>query len=75
MENAKAYLHRGDTRLAIAELKQVLQEQPDDASVRLMLGKLYLTSDNLTYAEKELGRAGRLGLIPPNSWPRSVNCG
>jgi predicted Zn-dependent protease len=60
VENAKAYLHRGDTRLAIAELKQVLQEQPDDASVRLMLGKLYLTTDNLPYAEKELERAHEL---------------
>ena len=62
IENAQAYLQRGDTRRAIAELKQVLQEQPDDAEVRLMLGKLYLTSGNLPYAEKELGRARALGL-------------
>jgi predicted Zn-dependent protease len=61
VENAKAYLHRGDTRLAIAELKQVLQEQPDDAQVRLMLGKLYLATDNLPYAEKELQRARASG--------------
>jgi putative PEP-CTERM system TPR-repeat lipoprotein len=62
LENAKAHLQRGDTQLAIAELKQVLQEQPDDAGVRLMLGKLYLTSGNLPSAEKELGRARTLGL-------------
>jgi predicted Zn-dependent protease len=60
--NAQAHLQQGDTRLAIAELKQVLQEQPDDAAVRLMLGKVYLTSGNLPYAEKELGRARTLGL-------------
>ena len=62
IENAKAHLHRGDTQRAIAELKRVLQEQPDDAGVRLMLGKLYLTSGNLPSAEKELGRARTLGL-------------
>jgi tetratricopeptide (TPR) repeat protein len=62
IENAKAHLHRGDTQLAIAELKQVLQERPDDAGVRLMLGKVYLVSSNLPSAEKELGRARTLGL-------------
>jgi tetratricopeptide (TPR) repeat protein len=62
IENAEAYLQRGATRHAIAELKQVLQEHPDDAGVRLMLGKLYLTSADLPYAEKELGRARALGL-------------
>ena len=61
IENAKTHLHRGDTQRAIAELKLVLQEQPDDAGVRLMLGKLYLTSGNLPSAEKELGRARTLG--------------
>jgi predicted Zn-dependent protease len=62
IESAQAYLQRGDIRRAIAELKQVLQEQPHDADVRLMLGKLYLTSGDLPYAEKELGRARALGL-------------
>ena len=61
-DNAKGHLRRGDTQLAIAELKQVLQEQPDDASVRLMLGQVYLVSGNLPSAEKELGRARTLGL-------------
>jgi cellulose synthase operon protein C len=59
---AQVYLQRGDAGRAIAELKQVLQERPDDAGVRLMLGKLYLTSGDLPYAEKELGRARALGL-------------
>ena len=62
IENAHAYLQRGDLQLAITELKQILQERPDDAGVRLMLGKLYLTSGDLPYAEKELGRARALGL-------------
>jgi predicted Zn-dependent protease len=62
IENAKAHLLRGDTQLAVAELKRVLQEQPDDAGVRLMLGQVYLTGGNLPFAEKELGRARTLGL-------------
>ena len=62
IENAKTNLQRGDTQRAIAELKQVLQEQPDDAGVRLMLGQVYLASGNLPSAEKELGRARTLGL-------------
>jgi cellulose synthase operon protein C len=61
-ENAQAHLQRGDIWLAIGELKQVLQERPDDAGVRLMLGTLYLTSGDLPYAEKELERARTLGL-------------
>ena len=62
IENAQAYLHRGNAQLAIAELKRVLQERPDDAEVRLALGQIYLTSGDLPYAEKELERARALGL-------------
>jgi cellulose synthase operon protein C len=61
IESAQAYLQRGDVGRAVAELKQVLQESPQDAGVRLMLGKLYLTSGDLPYAEKELERARALG--------------
>ncbi|HEX2477981.1 MAG TPA: tetratricopeptide repeat protein [Geminicoccaceae bacterium] len=62
MENARAFLQGGNAQLAIAELKRVLQEQPDDAEVRVMLGKIYLTGGDLPYAEKELERAQALGL-------------
>ena len=62
MENAQAFLQRGNAQLAIAELKRVLQEQPENADVRVMLGKIYLTGGDLPYAEKELERAKALGL-------------
>jgi predicted Zn-dependent protease len=62
IENARAFLQRGNAQLAIAELKQVLQEQPEIAGVRVMLGKIYLTGGDLPYAEKELERAKALGL-------------
>jgi tetratricopeptide (TPR) repeat protein len=65
VENAQALLERGNAELAIAELKRVLQEQPDDAGVRVMLGQIYLTGGDLPYAEKELERAHSLGLRSP----------
>ena len=65
VENAQAFVERGNAELAIAELKRVLQEQPDDAEVRVMLGQIYLTGGDLPYAEKELERAQALGLRSP----------
>ena len=65
VENARALVQQGDTRLAIAELKHALQEVPEDADLRLMLGKLYLGRGDLPYAEKELSRAKALGLESP----------
>ncbi|MGH6896263.1 MAG: tetratricopeptide repeat protein [Geminicoccaceae bacterium] len=65
LENARALIQQGDTRLAIAELKHALQEIPDAAGLRLMLGRLYLSEGDLPYAEKELGRARALGLESP----------
>ena len=65
IENAQAHLQRGEMRAAVAELKRVLQEQPENAGVRLMLGKLYLSSGDLPYAEKELERARALGPASP----------
>jgi predicted Zn-dependent protease len=65
LENARALVQQGDTRLAIAELKHALQEVPEDADLRLMLGKLYLGRGELPYAEKELSRAKALGLESP----------
>jgi tetratricopeptide (TPR) repeat protein len=61
VENAKAFLERGNAKLAIAELKRTLQEEPDDPDVRVMLGRIYLTGGDLPYAEKELERARALG--------------
>ena len=55
-------MQRGDAQLAIAELKRALQEQPENADIRVMLGKIYLTGGDLPYAEKELERAKALGL-------------
>jgi tetratricopeptide (TPR) repeat protein len=65
IEKARAFVQQGETGLAIAELKHALQESPDDADLRLALGKLYLSASDLPYAEKELSRARALGLDSP----------
>ncbi|MGH6904535.1 MAG: tetratricopeptide repeat protein, partial [Geminicoccaceae bacterium] len=65
LENARVLVQQGDTRLAIAELKHALQQAPEDADLRLMLGQLYLGRGDLPYAEKELNRAKALGLESP----------
>ena len=64
--NARAFVQQGEAQLAIAELKHALQEVPEDADLRLMLGQLYLSGGDLPYADKELGRARALGLESPD---------
>ena len=66
IENAQAFMQQGAPHLAIAELKHALQEAPDDARLRLMLGKLCLSGGDLPYADKELSRARALGLESPD---------
>ncbi len=38
LESAKDYLSQGDVRSAIIELKNALQEDPDQAEARFLLG-------------------------------------
>jgi cytochrome c-type biogenesis protein CcmH/NrfG len=75
VENARAFLERGNAQLAIAELKRVLQDQPDDADARVMLGKIYLTGGELPYAEKELERAKALGIESAELMVTLGSCG
>lgn len=61
IEQAENYLGERDYRLAILTLKNILQDNPDDASARLLLGKTYLPIGDGASAEKELRRAVELG--------------
>lgn len=61
IEQAESYLNERDYRLAILTLKKILQDNPDDASARLLLGKTYLPIGDGASAEKELRRAVELG--------------
>jgi len=46
---------------ATIELKNALRLQPDSAQARFLLGKVYLTTADMSSAEKELRRAQQLG--------------
>lgn len=60
-EKARAFLDSGDLRSATIELKNALQENPSDATARLLLARLYLRVGNGAAAEKEIRRAIDLG--------------
>jgi len=57
---ANQSLEQGDYRSAVTDFKTVLQAQPDNAVARKSLGKLYLTMNLISAAEKELSEALRL---------------
>ena len=53
-EDARKYLEKGDTNAAIIQLKNALQQDPNNVGARRMLGEIYLSAGNGPYAEKEL---------------------
>lgn len=53
-EDALDWLKKGNSRAAIIQLRNALQQCADNYSARLLLGRLYLQSGNLPAAEKEL---------------------
>ncbi len=53
-EDARKHLENGDTKAAIIQLKSALEQDPNNAAARRMLGKMYLSVGNGPYAEKEL---------------------
>lgn len=61
LENAKQFLADGDLKSAQIELKNALQQDPEDSAARIYLGQLYLKGGNYLAAEKELTRAKELG--------------
>ncbi len=70
MADARRFRDQGDAKAAIIQLKNVVQQAPEDAPARLMLGQMYLESGDMLSAEKELRRARDLGatadaVLPP----------
>ncbi|TWI62994.1 putative PEP-CTERM system TPR-repeat lipoprotein [Pseudoduganella lurida] len=61
LAQARQYEAKGDHRAAIIQLKNALQQRPDDAAARLALGRLYGKTGDQPSAEKELRRALDLG--------------
>lgn len=61
LADARRYRDHGDPKAAIIQLKNVMQQAPEHALARLMLGQMYLETGDTASAEKELRRARELG--------------
>lgn len=61
VQSAKTYLEKDQLRTAVIELKNALQEDPNNAEARVLLGTTYLRAGDPVSAEKELQRAAELG--------------
>ncbi|MEE8538145.1 MAG: hypothetical protein V3S71_09060 [Acidobacteriota bacterium] len=60
-ERAEAFRLEGNFRASTIELKNALQQDPQNASARLSLGMNYVELGDALAAEKELRRAHELG--------------
>ena len=61
LQQAKRLIDEGNFEAAFIQLNQALNEAPTDPNVHLNLAWLYLYTDNLPHAEKELKQAETLG--------------
>jgi len=64
LESARGYQAKGDHPAAIIQLKNVLQQQPDNGEARLLLGRSALVVGDAASAEKELRKALELKQPP-----------
>ncbi|MFO1290746.1 MAG: XrtA/PEP-CTERM system TPR-repeat protein PrsT [Nitrosomonas sp.] len=69
ISEAKQYHEKGDDKAAIIQLKNALQQKPDDREARHLLGAIYNRTGDVRSAEKELSRALSLGMDPARVLP------
>lgn len=69
ISEAKAYQKKGETKAAIIQLKNALQQNPEDRDARLLLGQIYSQTGDPQSAEKELRKALSLGASPAQVLP------
>ncbi|MEO7010121.1 MAG: XrtA/PEP-CTERM system TPR-repeat protein PrsT, partial [Caldimonas sp.] len=67
--SAKKYLAQNDSKAAVIQLKNALQQNPDLAEARFLLGKSLLDSGNPGGAAIELGKASDLKYPPEQVAP------
>ncbi len=61
LDNAKKYIEKDDIPAAVIELKNSIQNSPNEALPRVLLGQIYLQQGSFLDAEKELTRSIELG--------------
>lgn len=64
LASAKSYIEKGEFRAAVIELRGALQQQPDMAEARFLLGKALLDNDEPVAAAVELRKAADLKYSP-----------
>lgn len=64
VNRAEAHMADGDYRAAMIELKNALQDQPENVDARLLLSRVSLQLGDLDAAKKELDRAVEAGATP-----------
>ena len=69
MADAKQYQQKGDNKAAVIQLKNVLQQDPENKEARYLLGTIYNLARDPVSAEKELRKAISLGLSPATALP------
>jgi putative PEP-CTERM system TPR-repeat lipoprotein len=67
IESAKKYFDKGENKAAVIELKNFLQENPDNAEARLLIGDVYLKLGDMAAAVKAFEKARELK-APPEKW-------
>lgn len=61
LTSAKSHLEQQEIKAAVIQLKNAVQQAPDNVTARALLGEVYLQYGDPVSAEKELLRAIRLG--------------
>lgn len=62
LEQARDYLRKGEPKAAVIQLKNLLQDNPENADARVLIGESYLMLGDGPSAAKELEKARDLGV-------------
>lgn len=62
IDEARDYLKKGETKAAIIQLKNVLQDEPKHVNARLLLGEAFLVQGDIPAAVQTLEKLSELGV-------------
>ena len=72
LASARDYMAKNDNKAAVIQIKNALQQDPDLAEARFLLGKALLDSGDVGGAEVELGKAAELNYAADQVQPLLV---